>query len=110
MTEAKVQHECLVWLNQNGFYAWRNNSTGLFDPKAGRYRKPQGFAISGVSDIIAFRDGITYFIEVKGPMGELRKSQAAFGAQCARRGVPYMVVRSLEELVGRFGYELEECT
>lgn len=108
MTEAKIQHDCLMWLNTHGFYAWRNNSTGLFDAQKGVYRKPQGFAINGVSDIIAFKDGVTYFIEVKGPMGELRKSQANFGAQCALHGVPYIVVRSLEELMGRFGYELEE--
>ena len=97
--ESRIQYECLVWLNKNGFYAWRNSSVGVYDKKRGRYRRPPPFAIPGVSDIIAIKDGVTLFIEVKTEDGKVSQVQMAFAAQCARHGVRYIVARSVEGMV-----------
>lgn len=96
--EYAIEKECLIWLNTNGFYAWKNASTGTYDEALKTYRKSNPFQINGVSDIIAIRGGITFFIEVKGPRGTQSKMQRAFEAQLIRRSIPYLLVKSTEEL------------
>jgi Holliday junction resolvase len=96
--ENDVVWNCCAWLNSNGFYAWRNQSVGVYDPKAKSFRRPAAFTISGVSDIIALRDGKTYFIECKFGRGSQSKEQKAFEAQCKRHNVDYVVVYSVNEL------------
>lgn len=98
LSESDVVWNCCVWLNSNGWYAWRNSSTGVYDKSAGTFRRPPPFTISGVSDIVAIRDGVTTFIECKFGSGRLSSDQLLFQKQCLKRGVSYVVVVSLEEL------------
>lgn len=98
MGEGEIVTKCLLWLNQNGFFAWRNNSTGVYDRTAGGYRKPPPFCINGVSDIIALREGKTYFIEVKTSSGVQRVDQILFEKQCKKHGINYWLIRSVEGL------------
>lgn len=49
-------------------FAWKNNSTGIFDPKRGVFRKSKNqYAINGVSDILGIHNGRLLAIEVKAP-------------------------------------------
>lgn len=99
MGEAEIQRDILVWLNKNGYFAWRNNSSGIYDPVTERYRKPQAFAINGVSDVIAIGGGATHFIEVKAPNGRLNKDQELFEKSVHRAGGSYCVARSVKDVM-----------
>lgn len=96
--ENDVVWNTCVCLNQAGFFAWRNNSMGVWDADKNTYRRPDTFAISGVSDVMAMRDGHTYFIECKYGSGSLRKSQQLFKKQCEKHGITYLVVYSVKEV------------
>jgi hypothetical protein len=96
--ENKVTRECWKWLNEQGWYCWRNNSTGVWDARAGGYRRPPPECINGVSDLIAFREGNTIFVECKSAKGDLSKDQRLFKNQCEKHGVRYITAHSLKEL------------
>jgi Holliday junction resolvase len=97
-TENDVVFNCCVWLNQNGWYAWRNSSTGVWDAQAKAFRKPAPFTLNGVSDIIAMRDGQVWFIECKFGHGDLSNDQRVFRSKCQDNDVEYLVVWGLEDL------------
>lgn len=96
--EGKIERECLRYLNENGAFAWKNQTLGVYDAKAGTYRKPCAFQIKGASDIICLYNGDTFFIEVKEPKGVQSDAQKLFAAMCAKHGVIYTLVRSVDEL------------
>lgn len=52
----------------------------------------------GVSDLICFLRGRTFFIETKTNNGQITKEQSVFLDTAAKNGSYSMVVRSLEEL------------
>jgi Holliday junction resolvase len=97
--EAAIERDCLKWLNtEGGFYAFKKPSIGMFDRSAGAYRKPGPYAVNGVSDIIAIRDGRVLFIEVKTETGKQSADQVKFARAVRVKGCDYIVVRSVEEL------------
>lgn len=51
----------------------------------------------GVSDIIIGHAGRMYCMEVKNEKGKPSENQGRYSAWCARCGIPYRVVRSLDE-------------
>ena len=55
------------------------------------------YQAAGLPDLLVHRGGMTVWMEVKTPTGELRKIQVARIAQIRRYGVPVAVVRSPEE-------------
>lgn len=57
--------QILLFLSFNGFFAWRENTTGVYDSKKGVYRA--GNNMRGKSDILGIRklDGKLIAIEVK---------------------------------------------
>lgn len=59
--------------------------------QAPRYRK-------GTPDILFVCQGRCYAVEVKGPRGTLKPDQAAERCRCINAGVPYAVVRSIDEM------------
>jgi hypothetical protein len=95
-----VEWECLVWLNSHGWWAWHNSTIGLYDKETGRYRSNRNpFSIRGASDIIAIRShGRVLFVEVKSETGTQSKHQKLFEANLRKRGVHYILVRSVKEL------------
>ncbi len=102
MGEGDIVFACLVWLNKEfGGFFWRNNSTGVYDKAAGGYRSPPPFCINGVSDIIGFKNGKTYFIEVKTKTGTQSEAQKLFEKQCLQHDIDYLLVRSVNELEGK---------
>lgn len=98
MREQEIQKEILHWLNtQYDIFAWRCNSTGIFDGKG--YRKQGGFNIRGVSDILAILSpsGKLLAIEVKTDTGKLSTEQFAFIAKINKMGGQAAVCRSLSD-------------
>ena len=81
ISENQVQNAILEYLEWLGIFAWRNNSTGVFDPKKKIFRKAQGkHVINGVSDILGILpNGKFLAIEVKSPQNKKRpKHQVDF--------------------------------
>lgn len=96
--EGKVADECLRYLNQNGWYAFSILTTGVYDTTSASFRKRGAFAVKGVSDCIAVKDGKTLFIEFKTPTGVQSDHQRKFETAIHRHGGTYLLVRSLGEL------------
>jgi len=99
-TEQDIQKQCLDYLKENGFLAWKQPSQGL-RVKGGRRAKARGGSTVGHPDIMALRDGTFYCIEVKKPKGRVDKTQIAWLTWADMMGAKCMVVRSLEEMVGK---------
>ena len=98
-SENLIQNECLVWLNQNGFWAIRLKNVGTYDVAKESFRKLGKFEVKGVPDAVAFGDNArTIWIEFKTLKGVQSAEQKSFEAQLKRRGHTYLLVRSLEEL------------
>ena len=53
----------------------------------------------GISDIIAVRNGVVLFIEVKTETGKQSGAQKEFELLCKDRGIPYILARSLEDVM-----------
>jgi hypothetical protein len=54
-TETALVRACLELLKLRGVFAWRNNTTGVFDPSRMKFRKFTG--LKGVSDILGILPG-----------------------------------------------------
>jgi Holliday junction resolvase len=68
MTEKQIENQILSFLNKKGFFVFKVQSTGIFDPTKGIYRKSfNPHHIKGVSDIIGIYNGVFIAIEVKKP-------------------------------------------
>jgi hypothetical protein len=103
MLESEVQNIILHWLNmQPSVFAWRNNTTGVYDKNIGGYRKLGGFSIKGVSDILGLiaPNGRQLAIEVKAPGKEntLTREQEAFLNKVQRMGGIAFVASSLGQV------------
>ena len=56
------------------------------------------YCFKGISDLIAVKDGITIFVEVKTPTGKLRPEQMSFMEQIQNHGAKYIIARSLDDI------------
>jgi len=70
--EKIIENEILCWLQFfPHVFAWKNNTTGIYDPKKEKFRKLKGFNITGASDILGIvgqkGGGKMMAIEVKTP-------------------------------------------
>jgi hypothetical protein len=67
--EKPIENAILEYLKQIGIFAWKNQSTGMWDPTKKLYRKSWNKNhINGVSDILGILpDGRFLAIEVKTP-------------------------------------------
>lgn len=65
--EKQIETSILTYLNfLPQCFAWKNNSTGVFDPSRGTFRRNRNkFAINGVADILGIYHGRLLAIEVK---------------------------------------------
>lgn len=55
--------------------------------------------LPGVSDLIILHRGRAYCVEVKTQTGKQSEAQRLFQARCDETGIPYSVVRSVEEAI-----------
>ena len=80
--ENSITNAILTYLNcQPNTFAWRNNTTGIYDSRKKCYRARTGkYNIKGVADILGITDdgegrGIFIAIEVKRPGGRASREQ-----------------------------------
>lgn len=68
ITEKQIENQILTYLKNKKIFAWKAQSTGVFDPARGVFRKSSNpHHINGVSDIIGIFQGMMLCIEVKKP-------------------------------------------
>ena len=96
LTEDQIEQQCLQWLNFSGYFAWKVKDQVAF--RDGAYRKPKPFMIPGVSDVIAIKQGVVYFIEFKSATGTQSVKQKEFQKNIEMQNGNYILARSLDEL------------
>jgi len=80
------------------FFAYHTANEGKRTISYGRSLKRQGMK-AGVADItLMINGGITIYLEIKTEKGKQSKSQKEFEEICKKRGFPYYVVRSIEDV------------
>lgn len=68
MTEKQIENLILEWLNhQPGTFAFKVQTTGVYDTKKKIFRTASKHVFKGTSDILGIRSGIFFCIEVKTP-------------------------------------------
>ena len=98
MLEKDIQMLICDYLFVRGYFFWRNNTTGLFDPRTQGFRNKPKYAINGVPDIILVKDGIFIGLEVKRPKAKQSDAQATFQKNLEAVGGQYHLVYSLSDV------------
>jgi hypothetical protein len=71
---------------------------GARDGRTGRTLKEEG-VLAGVADICILAKGKTIYIEFKTDKGTQRNGQKEFQSVCEHQGIPYIIVRSIDEFI-----------
>lgn len=97
-TETSLVHACLDLLRLRGVHAWRNNTTGIYDPTRKCFRSFGG--LKGVSDILGLiaPRGRFLAVECKLPGRKQTPEQLMFEAMVRDAGGVALCVRSVHEL------------
>jgi hypothetical protein len=95
--ESEVVKSILHYLKIIGVMAWRNNTTGVYDPTRKLFRSFSG--LKGVSDILGvMRGGRFLAIEAKAKDGRLSDDQAAFIDAVNKAGGLAFCARSIDDV------------
>lgn len=87
-------------LKKTKYLFWRQNTVGLYDPTRGTFRSMPKYGMIGVPDIIVIhRGGSVTFIECKTKKGKLSEGQEHFQKMCHVMDIPYLVARSVDDVV-----------
>ncbi len=117
ISEKDVQKQILDYLKIRGVFCWRNQTTGIYDPTARRFRKNSG--MNGVADVLGvlpqdfcnhFEAGHSYVkvgrflaIEVKAAKGKQSLEQFAFQKAVEENGGLYILARSVDDVKSFLG-------
>lgn len=99
MLEKEIQLSICDYLALKKIFFWRQNITPVYDSKNERFRAMPKYSLTGVSDIIALKEGIAYFIEVKRPKGVQSGNQKIFEELVTKNGGIYKVVMSIDDIM-----------
>lgn len=110
MKETDVQIEITSWLSYNGFLVLRINSGRRGGGKTAFNRwypihqskvKPKSIT-SGISDLIAIKDGMVFMIEVKkSEYSDPSEKQQIFLGECEKVGAIPIVTHSVDDLINK---------
>lgn len=98
--EHEIQRAIGKALEDAGYMVIRINSSTNFTEHGTRlssYRVVNINATSGHADLVVYKRGRAWMLEVKRPGGKPSETQVRFAECCARYGVPYHVVTSPED-------------
>ena len=94
VNEKDIQRQIVDWLRLKGWFVAETSQKGF------------SFATPGLPDVIATKSAgarswatRTVWIEVKGPRGTQRDTQAEFQAGLEAQGGTYLLVRSLDDVM-----------
>lgn len=101
LLEHQVQKQIASALENDGFMVIRVNSSTQIAESGTRlssYRVVNINATSGHADLVVYRQGRVWMLEIKrDKRGKKSESQERFAACCKRYGVPYAVVTTTDE-------------
>ena len=95
-TENQIERSILEFLNSHGWFAFKVKDNTRFED--GKHRGARPFEIRGVADIIAMRNGIVWFLEVKTDKGNQSDFQKRFESKVKEYGCNYILVRSVSNV------------
>ena len=98
--EQEIQRAIAKALEDAGYMVVRVNSSSNFTEHGTRlssYRVVNINATSGHADLVVYKRGRAWMLEVKRPGGKPSETQVRFAECCTRYGVPYHVVTSPED-------------
>lgn len=103
-SEREIERAILTWLNyQPKTKAWKNKSTGTYDPIKKCFRRSSDpFSQKGTADILGIWHGKMICIEVKSAKGRLTPEQKLFLQDMASLGAICLVARSLQDVLTSF--------
>ncbi len=95
--ERDVQRAVLEYLAWRKIFAWRNQTTGIYDPRRGVFRAGQ--TLRGVPDVLGILpDGRFLGVEVKRPGKHLEPHQQEFQTRATALKAVCVCVHSAAEL------------
>ena len=103
MTEKQIESLICTWLNyQPGVFAFKVNTTGVYDPIRKIFRKNKNKHLRlGTADLICAIniEGIPIFaaFEIKVPKGKQSQNQREFEIACKKANGYYFILRSIED-------------
>lgn len=85
MKEAQIQIDIKDYLQYHGWFVFKIHQQGKY-------------AFRGISDLIAVKNGITVYIEVKTDKGRLSPDQIRFMDEIKNHGAQYIVARGIDDV------------
>lgn len=101
-SESQILDAVCEYLHMMGYFFFRVNNTGLYDPTKKTMRKLSKWSMKGVSDLMVVFNGTVYFIEVKSASGRQSPDQQAFQAMVESNDCDYFIVRSVDDIASIF--------
>ncbi len=99
-SEISIQRAILDYLSLRKIFHIRINSGAFKTERGGFYR----MAVKGCADILICSKGRFIAAEVKRPGGRLSEAQIAFKEELEAASGVYLVVTSLDEMIGELQY------
>jgi hypothetical protein len=99
--EKETQRQICDWLNDAGYFFWRQNNIPVFGQSndgVRRFRALPKYTPRGIPDIFVIKDGILWGFEVKREGAGVRSEQEKFGAAMVKNGARWFVVYSWTEV------------
>ena len=99
-SESTLQKRIADFLVRMGFMVTRiNSSVHVTDGGVhlASYRVVNTNATAGHADLLVCRQGRAWYVEVKTPTGKQSPKQREFQDTCIKYGMPYYIVRSIDE-------------
>ena len=97
--EKSIQLAVCDYLSLKKHFFWRQNTTPVYDAKAGFFRPMPKYALKGVPDIILIQDGgFVVFLEIKRPGGKLSPEQVIFKDRCKEISAEYYIITDVTQL------------
>jgi len=100
MSEDKIQHEIVMWLQDQKIYFFSVPNEGAGKDAVIRMTRLKAMGLRpGTSDLVLVLPNRVVFVEVKTDTGIQSKLQKVFQERVTALGHEYLLVRSLKDLV-----------
>jgi Holliday junction resolvase len=86
MKESEIQYKIINFLKKEGWFVVKIIRAN----------------ITGISDIICFKNGVSVFVEVKNEIGKQSEVQKYVQKQIEQQGFKYILARSIEDIKNHF--------
>lgn len=90
------------YLTATRTFFFRVNNIPVYNSATKTFRSMPKFSRKGVSDFIALKNGVVYFIEAKAPKGTQSDEQISFQRDVEAQGGVYILARSLDDVLAHF--------